>query len=191
MALERITAPTTYPVDLPILHEHLRLSHTDEDALLLDYLRAACAYVEQQTRRALMSQQWRLSLECWPSSTALIELPRPPLASVESITYIGAAGLRNTVAAEQYATSSPSPLPGVAPIWGEIWPAARPERDSVQITYSAGYADAQDVPADLCNAILLLIAHWYENREASTLGNLSEPPYSVEALLSSHRIYSV
>jgi len=192
MSLTRIAPPATYPVDLSQLREHLRLDGVEQDPLLLDYLRAACAWVEQHTRRALMAQQWRLSLECWPSSVALIELPRPPLLSVDEVSYIDGAGVRTLVPGERYTTSAAAPLAAIAPVWGSVWPSARPQADSIRIDYTAGYADPQDVPADICHAILMLVAHWHEHREASIVGTISgDTPMAVDALLSGHRLYAV
>ncbi len=47
------------------------------------------------------------------------------------------------------------------------------------------YADA---PADLRQAILLLAAHWFENREATLIGiNATELPLGFYELANSHR----
>ncbi len=41
-------------------------------------------------------------------------------------------------------------------------------------------------------AMLMLIAHWYANREAVNIGNItSEVPFAVEALLQPYRIYGL
>ncbi|ORM66145.1 head-tail connector protein [Pantoea rwandensis] len=45
---------------------------------------------------------------------------------------------------------------------------------------------------DVRTAMLLLIGHWYANREAVNIGNItSEIPLAVDALLQPHRIYGV
>jgi hypothetical protein len=43
-------------------------------------------------------------------------------------------------------------------------------------TYPAGYAGADDVwaaPADVQQAVLLLVGHWFENREAAVVGAIN------------------
>ncbi|MBY5942774.1 head-tail connector protein [Halomonas sp. DP5N14-9] len=64
------------------------------------------------------------------------------------------------------------------------------------------YASSDSVPdEDDCplvmdgsvrTAMLLLIGHWYENREAVVVGTItSEVPMAVEALIQPYRIYGV
>lgn len=40
-------------------------------------------------------------------------------------------------------------------------------------------------------ALLLLVAFWYENREPAGMGDISETPFAVEALLQPYRIYGL
>ncbi|EEC0184046.1 phage gp6-like head-tail connector protein [Salmonella enterica subsp. enterica] len=40
-------------------------------------------------------------------------------------------------------------------------------------------------------ALLLLVAFWYENREPAGMGEISETPFAVEALLQPYRIYGL
>lgn len=58
-----------------------------------------------------------------------------------------------------------------------------------------GFADDPDrllLDDDIRTAMLLLIGHWYANREAVNIGNItSEIPLAVEALLQPHRIYGL
>lgn len=57
-----------------------------------------------------------------------------------------------------------------------------------------GFEDDPD--ALLCHenvdvAMLLLVGHWYANREAVNTGTTSALPFAVEALLQPYRIYGV
>lgn len=60
---------------------------------------------------------------------------------------------------------------------------------------SPGYSDDPDLILlndDVKAAMLLLIGHWYANREAVNIGNItSEVPFAVEALLQPYRIYGL
>lgn len=52
------------------------------------------------------------------------------------------------------------------------------------------YADSE-VPADLKEAILQLVAHWYENREASLVGISAQAlPNGLEDIIREHRNWS-
>lgn len=45
---------------------------------------------------------------------------------------------------------------------------------------------------DIRAAMLLLIGHWYANREAVNIGNITSPvPFAVGSLLQPYRIYGV
>ncbi|MFV9176011.1 head-tail connector protein [Serratia marcescens] len=60
---------------------------------------------------------------------------------------------------------------------------------------SPGYANDQNsilLNDDVKAAMLLLIGHWYANRETVSVGQtVSEVPFAVEALLQPYRIYGV
>ncbi|KKY78708.1 phage protein [Enterobacter cloacae] len=60
---------------------------------------------------------------------------------------------------------------------------------------SSGYADDPApilLDDDVKAAMLLLIGHWYANREAVNIGNITTAvPLAVESLLQPYRIYGV
>jgi uncharacterized phiE125 gp8 family phage protein len=64
----------------------------------------------------------------------------------------------------------------------------------VTVTYSAGYGDADAVPAAIKEAIKLLAANWYENREAAIVGASGvvpmELPLGVRDLIASYQEWS-
>lgn len=64
--------------------------------------------------------------------------------------------------------------------------------------YGSETDDGYDIDADrllltddVAAAMLLLIAHWYANRETATPDTLTPAPFAVEALLQPYRIYGV
>jgi uncharacterized phiE125 gp8 family phage protein len=58
------------------------------------------------------------------------------------------------------------------------------------VTYVAGYGP-YEAPEELVQAQLLLIAHWYQNREAVAEGTFNEIPLAVEALAGPFRTPTV
>lgn len=84
-------------------------------------------------------------------------------------------------------TTNPARLfPGPA---SAMWPAVLYVPGSVQIHYTAGYSvDNSKVPQAIQTAILMLCAHWYENREAAMLGNFGELPNHVKMLLYTYKV---
>ena len=82
-----ITAPTIEPVSLEELRIHLRLDYDIEEDESLDALVESCrGYVEDFTRRALLTQTWDYYLDEFPSGN-YIKLPFGNLQSVTRITY--------------------------------------------------------------------------------------------------------
>jgi uncharacterized phage protein (predicted DNA packaging) len=54
-----------------------------------------------------------------------------------------------------------------------------------------GGEDQRPVPDDLKEAVCLLMAHWYENREASAAsGTLAPIPYGVAEILREYRCWT-
>jgi uncharacterized phiE125 gp8 family phage protein len=123
----------------------------------------------------------------------VIDLPRPPLQSVESIQYIDTAGNFQTLAPEDYVVDASSGEIGrVALAWNRFWPITRCSINSVIIQFTAGYGDAaEDVPQAIRQGILIEVSNLYENREDVVVGqNISMISLS-ERLLWPYRALSV
>jgi len=54
---------------------------------------------------------------------------------------------------------------------------------SLTIDYTAGYGAAADVPADLKQAVLALVAYWYENRDLA----MASLPSGLDRMLAGYR----
>ena len=121
-----------------------------------------------------------------------IPLPFPPVLEVVSIQYRGADGVYQTLPAADYETD----IGGVYPVSGS-WPFVSGRGDNVRIRFKVGCArknDAgdfvSDVPEPIRFAVLLLVAHWYRNREAVVIGAaVTDLPFAVDALLQPYRVY--
>lgn len=183
-------APASEPVTLTEAKLHLRVetSVTTEDNWITASIQAAREVVETVTNRALISQTVVLKLQRFPSGIP-IWLPRPPLISISSVAYIDANGTSQPWAATTgYDLAQPSgpkaTYARIYPAYGTQYPQTRDQMEAVTITYLAGYANAAAVPQGIKNAMLLLIGHWYANREAVNVGNITtELPLGVASLL--------
>ncbi len=192
MALILITAPAAEPVTLAEAKLHLKVDGADDDALITTLVTAARRFAERFSRRALVTQTWDLVLDAFPADDGAIFVPRPQLQSVTSITYIDGAGSSQVLAASKYKVDIASQPGRIAPAFGQSWPATRAEMTAVTARFVAGYGAASDVPESIKQAILLLLAHWYENREAVHAGTgAARIPLTVEALLRQHRVLTL
>ncbi len=190
-SLRRTSEPGALAVTRATAKAHLRVSHTSEDDLLDAYIAAAVGYVEEYTRRALITQSWTTKLRGFPGRT--IELPRPPAASLTSFTYIDPDGASQTVGASLYTFDSASEPGAIRLDPDEDWPDVDDGDNTVTIVWSCGYgASETSVPAPIRSAILLMVGHLYENREAVNVGNIvTEYPLAVGPLLSPYRMIEV
>lgn len=190
MILKRTVEPASEPVSLTEAKLHLRVEVSDDDALIAALITAAREYVEESARRALVTQTWRLSLSGWPGGNS-IELSRPPLQSVTSIIYKDSAGASTTWAAANYLVDTDSEPGRVVLAYGASWPSVTLyPSNPIQITYVAGYGAASAVPQRLRQAVLLLVGHWYENRESTISGTIARDiPLGLDSLIWLNRAY--
>lgn len=163
-------------------------ANTTSDPEIAGMIEAAREWAEGETGRALITQTWRLALDCFPAD-GIISLPRPNLLTVESITYLDDAGALQTLAADQYDVDTAA-LPGrVLLAYDCTWPITRAHPNAVTVTYTAGYgAAAAAVPMDIRRAMLLQIGDMYLVREATIVGVSAAPNPAALALLSRHRL---
>lgn len=165
------------------------MPYSAEDTLLTGLIQAAREYVEGYQNRALCTQTWELVLDDWPDDD-YIEIPLPPLQSVTSIKYKDETGAETTWDGANYIVDPDSYLGRVVLAYGLSWPTDDLyPAGAIRIRFVAGYTD---VPATTKAAMLLLIGHWYENREAVNIGNItSEIPFSVKSLLDMNRVIPI
>ncbi|MCX5570421.1 head-tail connector protein [Kaistia nematophila] len=186
MTAALISAPATEPVSLADVKAHLRVDGTAEDSLLQAAILAACTHVESETRRKLIAQGWRLYLDEWPSGRA-IELPVAPLISVESITLYDIVGAAHVLDPDDYRVDAARLPPRIV---AKLRPQAALYDNGIEIDVTAGYGvSSLAVPAALRQAILMLVAHWYEHRGAVGFDRAGDvAPLGFEALIAPYRV---
>ncbi len=193
------TAPTAEPITLAEARLHLRLTSSDtaEDDLIESLIVAAREHVETYTNRALLTQTWYWKADGFPySSSSPIVLPRPPLVSISSISYVDTSGVTQTWAAGSTGyqlvkpTGPKAQYARIVPSYQVLYPVTRYQPEAVIVEYVCGYGDETNVPESIIHAMRLLIGHWYENREAVDLNapNAGEIPLAVPALLGGYTV---
>jgi uncharacterized phiE125 gp8 family phage protein len=74
----------------------------------------------------------------------------------------------------------------IRPQWTGTWPTCRGAENDVVVTYFAGYGESPaDVPPPAKHSILMILAHWYSNREAVVQGGMNPVPMAVDIMLGS------
>ncbi len=194
MWLKQIEPPAETPVTLAEAKANLRYSASDQDAFIAGLIAAAVGHLEGRNGilgRSLVTQTWETRLERFPCRyNGRIELPMPPLQSVQSIKYLDAAGDEQTVDPATYIVDEQHLIGRVRLAPGKTWPATLCDEAAVRIRFVAGYGNAAAVPAPLKQAILLLVGHWWLNREA--VGQAGGPhAFAVEALTQQFKVVPV
>jgi hypothetical protein len=160
----------------------------------------------------------RYSTTLWNYSQ-LIKLPKAPVTKVSKITYIGTDGYPHDLfPGVDFIVDYENENCRIFTLPGAFWPAVRYVANAVTIFFTAGYDPdplkvldipvvisptvLPDPPQELATqkvwvgvpqkvrlAILMLVNHWYFNREPVVAGTAGSVPNSVDALLASETIF--
>jgi uncharacterized phiE125 gp8 family phage protein len=171
----------------------IRLTATSiEDDLLTDIRNTAIEYVEQETRRALLTQTWYYYLDEFPEDD-YITLPFGNLASVTAITYKDddATVTTMTVTTEYLVECNGEQLGRIVLPPDTDWPSdSLYSSNPITIEFVCGWTAAASVPRPIKQAILLICGDLYENREGQVLTALTyQTNKTVDALLKHYRLY--
>jgi uncharacterized phiE125 gp8 family phage protein len=204
-ALRVITPPASEPVTVDLARQHCRIDTGYDDALLAAYLTSVRIEAEAYLNRALFTQHLQYNITWAPPPTATplvpqslivfplnwpplvrrpIELPRAPCQSVEQITW-GALDDLQIADPSDYQLNL-----GVEPGYVAVKPQLLPQipQQSMIIDYTAGYDDSDPaaIPSPILMAILVGVAHYYENR-----GDVpAEMPQAFYRLLDPFRLWT-
>jgi uncharacterized phiE125 gp8 family phage protein len=188
-----LTETSPAPVNAVPLDEfaaHLRLAQgfaddTAEDALLELYLRNATAVVEARIAKALARREFRLQVSAWGRDGGLV-LPVGPVAAITSASFVRGADVI-ALPVEGWSVEAGTGRQRVTGPGGGALPQI-PEGHVAELTFDAGFgASWTEVPGELRQAVMLLAAHFFENRYAEVEREWGVP-VAVQALLESQRL---
>ncbi|MCB1522113.1 MAG: head-tail connector protein [Hyphomicrobiaceae bacterium] len=187
MAMVLTSGPAIEPITIEEAKAHLRIDGTSEDALIASLILTSRLHIEAALDLALVDQSWTLLLDRVPRS-GIVKVPISPLQSIDSIATIDREGLSTVVATETYTVDVAS-RPARIAFDAERVPSSNARLNGIEITLTAGYgATAAEVPDPIRQALLLLVAHWYEHRDPIEIGVPSTAiPQSVNRLLHPYR----
>jgi len=186
MSAVLLTPPANEPLTLAEAKAFLRVEHGDDDDVITALIAAARVHVEAMTRRALLAQTWRFVLDAWPRDGRFA--PRiGPLRELVAARLVDADGTVRDMDGESFVVDGGANVIA-APCFA--LPVPGRARAGIALDVRCGYgADAGDVPADLRQAVRLLLAHWYDHRVATADGALV--PASVSALIAPYRMLAL
>lgn len=189
-ALELVTAPTTTPITAAEAKTQMRVEHSDDDTLIARLVDVAVAFCDAKGAlgKAMITQTWAQWLAPNPSTVRLL---LGPVQSVTAVKYYNASNVLTTDTLSNYDVLGTSTYTTVKPKTGYTWPTTYNRDDAIKIEYTVGYGDATtDVPQNVRHALMMLVAHWYENRENELIGVSSQTlPFGFEELLGQDRAH--
>tara|TARA_R110000744_G_scaffold34515_2_gene80349 strand:+ start:578 stop:1162 length:585 start_codon:yes stop_codon:yes gene_type:complete len=185
--LRRVSAPASLPITLTEVKAHLRVEHTDDDTYINSLIAAVVGFTDVQGAlgRAMITQTWQQYVSPKPKTVTLLATP---VQSVVSVKYYDIDGALQTDTLSNYDVFGSPDFTTIRPKKTKAWPDTQIRDDAIIIEYVIGYGSASDVPATTKHAMLMLVGHWYDNRENELIGTISKTlPYGFEELISIER----
>lgn len=164
-------------VSLTLAKAHCRVTSSSEDTLITQYLNAAIAWVENYTRKKLTATTAITeTFAAFPGDPYAFALTWGPTPATVVVTYTDEAGDEQEISTARLVGDK------VYPPLDTEWPVIE-ANSTIEVAYTAGYST---VPADLDNAVLLLVGEYYDNRTASVAS--SAVTAAVESLCEPYRL---
>ena len=187
MPLVLTAAPEREPVSVSEAKDYLRIDSAVEDPVVASLILAARLHIEGALDIAMVTQSWSLFVDCWPED-GRVSIPVGPLKSVDSVKVYDANDTAQTVSPETYVVDLSLLRPRLVRQAGAVWPIPGRPANGIKIALTAGYGDTTDkVPQPIRQAVLMLAAHWYEQREPVVFDRPDELPHGVADLLKPYR----
>ena len=206
----QLTDPAAEPLTTAEVKTQLRLETTADDTYIQNVVIPAVRdFAERHTRVCIaqrtftatcdiLKRQQQDDMGWWDgirdgsitqvSLRRAIELPMPPLVSIEEVRSIDRNNASTVYASSNYYADTFSEPGRLILNEGSIWPANLRDHNSIEIDFTAGSL-AADTPYMVKQALLQLAAHWYENREVVGIGTIAARiPVSALAILDRFKL---
>lgn len=179
-----VTAAAELPVSLADMKEHLRVDASHEDDLITAYISACAASLgsEGELGQPLVTETWD---EAFKNPSEDVYLSVLPAQSITSVSYYDRDNVQQTATLADFTLYQSDRW---AFVRSDNWPDTFDRPDAITIRYDAGFGAAGDVPVEIVQAMKLIVAHWYQNREDASQATLNEIPRAASHLLGLRRV---
>ena len=183
MAWKVITAPAKEVWTLSEVKNYLKVDTSADDTLITTLLQSAREVAERYLNQALITQTITEKLD--RLNSPVIYLSVSPVISVSSFQYADSQNTTQTYNASNYIVDTFEKPARLSVAYGKTWPTLYGNINDVTITYTAGYnTEPSGVPMQIRQAILMMIADSYDNRE----DYVKKLPTASEYLLDQYRV---
>ena len=187
-SLEIVDAPLITPITIEEVKAQLRVEHDDDDTILTRLIDVAVTYTDVRGAlgQAMITQKWAQWINANPPQN--VSLILGPVQDVTAIKYYDTDGVLQTDDINNYQVFGTDFATVISPKDSFTWPVSQQRSDAIKIEYEIGYGDEiTSVPQTIRHALMLLIGHWYDNREQTGVDELSNIPFGYEEMLNLHR----
>jgi len=166
MSLRLIIPPASLAVSMAAARTAARADVGEDGTSPLDgeiesAIRVYTAEAEGETRRAIMEQTWRLTLDRFGGA---IELRKPPLLQVDHIMFYDVDGVQRTLDPRDYLVDAESEPGYVLPAPGHVWPPTQNRVNAVEVQYRCGYGvDIGVVPFEITGFVLARVGEHFQS----------------------------
>jgi uncharacterized phiE125 gp8 family phage protein len=175
-------------IDLDAAKAWVKKETADEDDLLIGLVNAAVATIEAQVGKNMSVKAFTQELSGFPCRYPYtVKLLRGPVVSITGVEYDPADGSAAVPISDFRLVEGRNAA--LLPAFGQTWPVTLDGPSTVRISGTAGYADGE--APDLDTAALMLVGHWYRNREAVSDAAMSPLPLGVEMMIRPYRAVGI
>lgn len=183
MAWKVTTAPVNEPWTLSDVKNYLKVDTSADDTLITTLISAARQAAESYLNMALITQTVTEKLDRLNSPTLYLSVS--PVISVSNFQYADSQNTTQTFASTNYVVDTFSKPARLSLTYGNTWPTLYGNINDVTITYTAGFGtEASGVPTQIRQAMLMMIADSYDNRE----DYVKKMPTASQYLLDQYRV---
>ena len=137
-----MTGPAVEPLTLGEAKTFLRVEHDDDDQLVTALIAGARTNVEAQAQIALITQSWRIVLDCWPKHGRVAVRPGP-LQSLVAARFYDLSGNAHVIDTQGFVPDRGAS----ALLWGQLghrtqWQSPAPRAQAagqIKYRYRRGY----------------------------------------------------
>ncbi len=200
--LRQITKPVHDPITEQEAWDHLRVpliasgspavSAPTDRALIKRLITAATEMLDGPKgtlRRCLLNQEYEAVFQGFPVGRVLT-IPFGGVHDIVSVQYYDGAGVLQTLQPTKTWPDTQTEPASLALRDGEAWPDTKPEINTVGVRFISGFGmSREDVPQRIRQAVLLILADLYENRDAQHTGQAYQVNKTVEALVADYAFH--
>ena len=183
--VEILQQPTLEVITIDDVKAQLKIEDNEEDSLLLQYLETAINHAENYAGIHIRTRPIKFWFNDFPGVD--LKLYASPITAITKVEYYDTSNVLTEYTLSDVDFDKFSGK--IRPVFGKSWPSVYERFNSVGVEATCGYT-ASTLPSPIKQAILMLVGHFYENREATTSRSSDaskEVEFAFKALLDPYR----